>query len=70
MAHLFGFQALLTIVMAFRRIRFNCAISKHGHIFLSIAPINKLMLLFSSLTRKDHFRSIERFGKHSTNAGN
>ena len=37
---LFDFQPILTILIGFRRIRFNWPISKHCHIFWSSAPIN------------------------------
>ena len=56
--HLLTFQPILTILTDLSGIRINCSNSKHCHIFWSTPPINQLTLLFSSLTRKDHFITI------------
>ena len=59
LAHVFLFEPILTILMVFARMRLRWPFSNHCHIFWNSAPINELIPLSSSLTRIDHFRSID-----------
>ena len=57
-AKLFRFHPLLTQLIYFRLITPKKPISKHCYIFSTTAPINELLILFTSLTQSHHFRTI------------